>query len=218
MRIPVEEALRYMGAAQADEATRLLAGETAEMLEKRLHPRYLWRAFRIARGEGEIRLEGAGIRLPGTLAEKMLAECGTAVLMVCTLGAEFDRMEREWQARDMARAAVLDACGSALAEAGCDAAEEEIAAHFPGLYRTDRFSPGYGDMPLTDQKPFFRVLDVSRRIGVSLSASGLMIPQKSVTAFIGVADEPQEQRPRGCESCAHFQDCAFRKERKSCGR
>ena len=36
IRIPVEEALRYMGAANADEGTRRLAEETAKMLEERL--------------------------------------------------------------------------------------------------------------------------------------------------------------------------------------
>ena len=51
MKIPVEDALRYIGAAHADEETRRLAEETAKMLEERLQPRYLWRAFRIKRGE-----------------------------------------------------------------------------------------------------------------------------------------------------------------------
>ena len=57
-------------------------------------------------------------------------------------------------------------------------------------------------MPLSDQHALFRVLDVSRRIGVSLSASALMIPQKSVTALIGVSDRPQEKRAGGCEAAA----------------
>ena len=54
--------------------------------------------------------------LPGKLAENMLAECGNAVLLVCTLGAGFDRMLKEWEVRDMARAAVMDVCGSAWTE------------------------------------------------------------------------------------------------------
>ena len=71
-------------------------------------------------------------------------------------------------------------------------------------------------MPLSDQRVLFRVLDVSRRIGVSLSESALMIPQKSVTALIGVSDRPQEKRARGCASCGMSENCPYRKEGKSC--
>ena len=95
MKIPVDEALRYMGAAQADGETRRMAEETAAILESRLQPRYLWRAFRTVRENGEIRLDEAGIRLPGELAGKMLSECDTAALMICTLGAGFDRIMKE---------------------------------------------------------------------------------------------------------------------------
>ena len=94
MKIPVEDALRYIGAAHADEETRRLAEETAKMLEERLQPRYLWRAFMIKRGEGHVSLPEAGFMLPGKLAENMLAECDTAILLVCTLGAGFDRLEK----------------------------------------------------------------------------------------------------------------------------
>ena len=217
MRIPVEEALRYMGAAQADEATRRLAEETAGMLEEKLRPRYLWRAFPIARGEEGIRLEGAGTCLPGTLAAKMLAECDTAVLLTATVGAEFDRMMQEWEKRDMARAAVMDVCGSAWTEAVCDEAEAEIRGRFPGKYLTDRFSPGYGDLPLSLQAGFLRALDAGRKLGITANESFLLLPCKSVTAIIGLADRPQGAKIRGCGYCAMHDTCEYRKRGIFCG-
>ena len=210
IRIPVEEALRYMGAATADEGTRRLAEETAKMLEERLQPRYLWRACRIDRSGGGIALPEAGLALPGTLAEKMLAECDTAALLVCTLGAGFDRLMKEWEARDMARAAVMDVCGSAWTEAVCDAAEAEIRGRFPGLYCTDRFSPGYGDLPLELQKDISRILNMPQEIGVSLTGTLLMTPSKSVTALIGVSDKPGEGFSSGCGSCKASANCPYR--------
>ena len=73
------------------------------------------------------------------IRKKMLAECDTAVLMVCTLGAAFDRILNEWEARDMAKAVVVDVCGSAWTEAVCDAAEAEILTRFadgsPAVFR-----------------------------------------------------------------------------------
>ena len=217
MKIPVEEALRYMGAAKADGETRRLAEETAEMLEKRLRPRFLWRSFPIDRSGAEIRLEGSEVRLPGTLAGKMLAECDTAVLLVCTLGAEFDRLMQEWEMRDMARAAVMDVCGSAWIEAVCDEAEEEIRGRFPGRFLTDRFSPGYGDLPLELQKGFLQALDAGRKLGITANDSFLLLPCKSVTAVIGLADRPQGAKIRGCGTCALREECAYRRDGKFCG-
>ena len=217
MKIPVEEALRYLGASRADGETRLMAEKTAAMLESRLSPQYLWRSFRISRdGEG-ILLEEAGVRLPGTLAEKMLAECDTAVLMVCTLGAVFDRLLQEWEARDMARASVMDVCGSAWTETVCDEAEKEIQSRFPDRFLTDRFSPGYGDLPLSLQADFLRVLDAERKLGVTANGSFLLLPCKSVTAVIGISGQPQGARIRGCAYCGLRENCEYRKRGSFCG-
>ena len=217
MKIPVEEALRYIGAARADEATRRMAEETADMLESQLRPRFLWHAFRIDRSGGKLSLPEAGLALPGTLAEKMLAECGAAVLLVCTLGAGFDRLEKEWEARDMARAAVMDACGSAWTETACDAAEEEIRTRFPDRFLTDRFSPGYGDLPLSLQADFLRALDGGRKLGITVNESFLLLPCKSVTAVIGLSDRPQGAKIRGCGFCDLRENCEYRKEGAFCG-
>ena len=217
MKIPVDEALRYMRVPQSDEATRRLAEETAGLLEKQLHPRFLWRAFPIRReGEGFLP-DGTGIRLTGELAEKMLAECDSAALLVCTLGAGFDRLLKEWEARDMAKAAVMDFCGSAWCESVCDAAEAEIRGRFPGKYLTDRFSPGYGDLPLDLQADFLRVLDAGRKLGITVNESFLLLPCKSVTAVIGLSGKPQGAKIRGCAYCNLREHCEFRKGGTFCG-
>ena len=124
---------------------------------------------------------------------------------------------RAGQARSMARAAMLDACGSAWVEAGCDEAEKEIAARFPGLHLTDRFSPGYGDLPLAMQKDICAVLDAPRRLGVQVTDSFLMNPSKSVTAVVGLSDRAQPARVRGCGCCILRENCQYRKEGKTCG-
>ena len=147
----------------------------------------------------------------------MLAQCDQAVLLACTLGTKFDAMVRSAQVRDMARAVILDACGSALVEQGCDEAERDIAARFPGLYLTDRFSPGYGDLPLSLQPGLCAVLDAERRVGIHVTSSFLMNPGKSVTAVIGLADKPQMARIRGCAWCVMRNTCTLRKGGKSCG-
>ena len=48
-----------------------------------------------------------------------------------------------------------------------------------------RYSPGYGDVSLEVQNIFFSLLPCTK-IGLSLTDTLFMIPEKSVTAFIGI--------------------------------
>jgi hypothetical protein len=147
----------------------------------------------------------------------MLEQCNRAALLACTLGPDFDTMLRAWQARDMGRAAILDACGGAWVEAGCDEAEKELGEKLKEAYLTDRFSPGYGDLPLALQPAILAALDGERRVGIHLSESLLMNPVKSVTAVIGISDRPQMARIRGCAYCTMAETCTLRKGGKHCG-
>ena len=112
---------------------------------------------------------------------------------------------------------LLDGFGGAYVEAGCNAAEREIAAKLPGKYLTDRFSPGYGDLPLDVQGALLALTDAPRRLGITLNESNLMNPVKSVTAVIGLSDTPQQARIRGCDFCAMRTRCNLRKAGKTCG-
>lgn len=218
MKLDLSEPLRYLG-VRGEPGPALLAelSSVADKLTRSVAPRYIWRVFPLSFREEGPALEGIGLTLPGGMATRMLGECSQAVLLACTLGAGFEALLRAEQARSMARAAMLDACGSAWVEAGCDAAEEEISARFPELYRTDRFSPGYGDLPLTIQKDVCALLDAPRRLGVQVTGSLLMNPSKSVTAVIGLADRPQPARIRGCGFCSLRESCQYRKGGKTCG-
>lgn len=217
MELNLEEALRYLGAGGAP--TGELRGDLASVADKlvrTLRPRYVYRVFPVAHTREGAVLEGSGVVLPGETARRMLEQCRQAALLLCTLGAGFETLLRAEQVRDMARAVMLDACGSAWVEAGCGEAERELAARFPGKYLTDRFSPGYGDLPLSLQPAVCAALDAWRRLGVQVTGSLLMNPTKSVTAVIGLADRPQAARIRGCGFCSLAETCPLRKGGKTC--
>ncbi|MDO4357131.1 MAG: methionine synthase [Clostridia bacterium] len=213
----VEEALRYLGAGHgAQAALRQEVASVARELADTLQPRYAYRVFDLMRDGDRLSLAGANAVLSGETASRMLDQCDQAVLLVCTLGAQFDALLRAAQARDMARAVILDACGSALVEAGCDGAEREIAARFPNRHLTDRFSPGYGDLPLALQPTICAALDAPKRLGVYVTKSLLLNPGKSVTALIGLSDVPQMARVRGCDCCALRVRCTLREGGNTC--
>ena len=214
MQVDISEVVRYLGTA-SDAATEALVREVAAELEQAVQPRFTYRVLPV-----QAEAEGASvgtIRLPGAMSARMLGSAERAAILVCTLGAGFETLLRATEARDMARAVVLDACGSAYVEAGCDAAESEIAARFPGMYLTDRFSPGYGDLPLSVQPELLAQTDARRRLGITLTGSMLMVPSKSVTAILGICDSPQPARIRGCAFCNLNASCTFRKRGTTCG-
>ena len=218
MQPDLNEVLRYLGAgANAPAPLREQADHAARTLSQRLQPRYTWRVFPLVREEDRFHLDGSGLTLSGSTARVMLSGCDQAALLCCTLGTAFDAMLRREQVRDMARAVILDACGSALVEAGCDAAQQELARRFPQRHLTDRFSPGYGDLPLSVQPNLCAVLDTGRRLGVQVTPSMLLNPSKSVTAVIGLSDHPQQARIRGCAYCSMKETCALRKGGTHCG-
>lgn len=213
----MDEALRYLGTGgRAAPSLRAEVTAAARKLTAALEPRYVWRVYALQQTDAGVLLPQADLLLSGEDARRMLAECDRAVLLACTLGARFETLLRAEQARDMAQAVILDACGSAWVEAGCDRAEAELAERLPGCFRTDRFSPGYGDLPLSLQGQICAALDAPRRLGLTVTEQFLLNPAKSVTAVIGLSDRPQKARIRGCAYCLLRETCTLRKGGNYC--
>ena len=203
------EVLRYLGGADAqpDERLNALLDSCEKELLQIAEPKYLYRMVELPCAD---LISGEDIR-------EHLRGCDRAVLFCATLGAEIDRTLRVTQLRNMSRAVVLDSMANAAIEQVCDKAERLIAAQLPDNYLTFRYSPGYGDYPITMQKKFLEALDAPRKIGLSRNESDLLTPSKSVTAIIGVSKEPVENRRRGCAVCSLREPCRYRRRGNHCG-
>ncbi len=209
------QVLRYLGCRGAhDDALESALHRWADALKAGAEPRAVWKLFPLL---PDLTLAGTCFQPEGEAVRGLLRDCDSVILMAATLGSSVERLIRRAEVSDMAGALILDACASAAIENVCDNLCADLAAEFAPRYLTDRFSPGYGDMPLKQQRELFSALDVTRRIGVTLTDSGLMLPQKSVTALIGISDRPQTMRPRGCAACSLHDSCAYRKDGKRCG-
>ena len=208
--IPVREALHFLGwrGTPVDGAILAEIKEMTELALRELQPRVATLRRRILPG-GEI--EGTSLTPQGSDVCAMLAPCGEAVLMAGTLGAQSERLLLRMQAQDASRALLLDAVLSAGIEAVMDAQEDALRSRLQkeGLYLTDRFSPGYGDMPMVQTREICEVLGTQRRIGLTVSQSGIMIPRKSVTAIMGISPTPVKRRPGGCAACERRATCAL---------
>ena len=212
LQVPLREVLHFLGWRGTPVDAPLLAQirDLCDLAVREVRPRMAERRFPLA-PDGS--LAGTSMTPKGNDVRAMLAPCREAVLLAATLGAESEQLLLRMQAKDAAQALLLDAVLSAAIEAVLDAREEalrrELAAQ--GRYLTDRFSPGYGDMPLAQMREICEVLGAQRAIGLTVSAGGVMIPRKSVTAILGISDVPVARRPAGCEGCAARETCALRR-------
>ena len=156
----------------------------------------------------------------GNDIKDMLKECKRAIIMAATIGGEVENIIRKYEVKDMYMALILDSCASSAVENVCNNFQSELEEKLSpkGLFLTDRFSPGYGDMPFAQQKELCSILDTAKNIGVNLSSSGIMIPRKSVTAVMGISDKKQTRRFMGCEYCSMFENCNYRKGGITCGK
>ena len=94
---------------------------------------------------------------------------------------------------------------------------EEIFEKVKSNSRTWRYSPGYGDLPLDIQFDLLTLLQAQKRIGLTVMNSNMMVPTKSVTAFIGLSEGEVDRSTRGCESCNMKDRCKFMKSGGHCG-
>jgi hypothetical protein len=159
-------------------------------------------------------LAGTGLVLPGLDIRRRLAGCRRVALLAATLGVGADTLIRRWEHTDIVRALVLDACANQLIEEVCDGAERAVEAD-ANMRGAGRFSPGYGDLPLTLQPGFLAVLDAGRRIGLTCTESLILLPRKSVTALIGLGG-PAKPAAGRCEACAARGACDYARRGEDC--
>ena len=104
------------------------------------------------------------------------------------------QVTRYGAARDVPYAVfVYDAVGSALAESVCDEAEKMIKRNSKCR---PRFSPGYGDFPLSVQRDVLSLVNAERLVGITLTDTNLMLPQKSITAVVGISKNEFHKHPQ----------------------
>ena len=108
------------------------------------------------------------------------------VVFLCgTIGAEFDTWQRRLSALSAADALLSQQIGLEAVEKVMDDLEKEakVEVEAEGRKMLPRKSPGYGDLPIELSRTILNELDATRKIGVSITDSNLLVPSKSVTAI-----------------------------------
>lgn len=114
-----------------------------------------------------------------------------AAWFVCTAGEEISQYTRQLMDEgDLMKGYVVDVLANVVVEAAMDRIQSSIENEMKmaGLKITNRYSPGYCDWDIAEQKKLFSVFP-ENYLDIALSESCLMIPVKSVSGIIGIGKE-----------------------------
>lgn len=158
-------------------------------------------------------VNGTNITLTSEVLSWALYPCRQAVVFVASIGPALEkRVARLMKEGQSGKAIILDAIGSEAAEKTVYYLQEKVrrVAKLDDAETTLRYSPGYCDWDITQQKLLFGVMN-SAPIMVNLSDECLMTPRKSISGIIGLGwDEKSRLKLPPCRFCTR-QDCKNRR-------
>ncbi len=215
MKIEKSELLRYLGyrGQQYDDNIERNIDRAIDICLEKITPRNVIKKFSLVKEP--LSLKDADMILQGNDIAKHLEDCNEAYILGATVGFEIERTVDKLMKDNPLLGVMVDSASICAIESYCD----DLCEHIQSLNTkrlTWRFSCGYGDFPLAQQKDFVRLLEMQKRIGVFINEDSFMMsPQKSVTAIIGVKesakDDAQYKRCVGkCGNCNNVK-CEYRR-------
>ena len=181
------EILRYMRAPSGDPAGCHLPGECLPQAMAALDCRVCGKELALTVDELGVTLDG--IEVKSRSLANYFRDCSRVFAFAATVGIHLDRLILRHSSTSPATALCYHAIGTERIEALADYFCENLAKRYEksGTLKP-RFSPGYGDAPLSLQRQLFALLDCTRHIGITLTDTGLITPTKSITALVGIKE------------------------------
>jgi len=212
--LSARERLADIGEGQTKEA---IAGELTEALrvaKSKAAPRISFVKKAVLRfNPASVDLEG-GIRLSSReLSSHMKGAAEIGVFLV-TIGKGVEEAATSYMnSGDHLLGYLLDRAGSFAAESMAKNAEGALRRGLAkmGMSVSMRFSPGYCDWPIEEQRKLAKIMDFGKA-GVTLSENCVMIPKKSISAVAGIG--PKELFSKVVSPCAvcNMSSCGYRRK------
>lgn len=138
----------------------------------------------------------------GKIIVKELKHSSLLVAFICTAGGSLDRKAKEaTQEGNPVLGYLYDCFGSYLVENVGNKLQDcvRVEAEKSGMKITNRYSPGYCEWLVDEQHKLFSLFPAAN-CGVTLSASALMDPIKSISGILGVGERVKFRENR-CGIC-----------------
>lgn len=129
-----------------------------------------------------------GMLFNSRMLARTLRPCHKVVVFVATIGSKLETEASELESKGRSSIAyILDAVGSVAVENTVEQFQKLQAKGFKreSRHATLRFSPGYCDWPIEEQKKLFSLFN-GEKLPVQLSDTCLMRPRKSISGIFGV--------------------------------
>jgi hypothetical protein len=153
-----------------------------------MSPRLLFTKERITKIErGHIYLHN-GMSLKSPKLSRALHDSEELICFLATIGGEIElEINRMMRHGRLSQAFVMDALGSVAVESVAEQFHRRMEREYSENDKavTLRFSPGYCDWPIGEQRKLFELFD-SNTAGIELKDSCLMTPRKSISAVFGL--------------------------------
>lgn len=207
-----QEVIRYLGGKglTLTEEMQALIDTCMQEVESAAEPKCVMRRFPLKLEENVI--TAGGLSMTSKHLARNLKDCEEVVFFAATLGSGVDRLLQKYLKLQVSKAVVVQAAAAAAIEAYCNQCQKQLedAVAAEGFFVRPRYSPGYGDLPLTVQRAFLEVLQAGKTTGIVLTDGDIMLPEKSVTAIMGLSRLKTGCHAAGCEVCDK-QNCAYRR-------
>lgn len=187
-----EEVFRYLGYKKnsAPNADREMLAETIKEARKVIFPKACYGRFPI-KHLGDDYMEFPYGMIHSKNLSYNLDGCQEIYIFAATIGARFDSAKLRVSASSITKAALYQAIGATAIEDVCNMLNTKLKEDSEALGEKvrPRYSPGFGDYVLENQKGVFRILNPEKNAGITLGDNLIMAPEKSVTAIIGIEDK-----------------------------
>ena len=218
LKIDVNEVLRQVGIARDADLrpkmesliAELLASDEADCL---LAPAIAYELHAITEIHSDRLCIDNSWTIQGSLLSSALAQASDLAVVFCTIGPDLENEKAECKAKkDLLRAFLLDSVGSAAIDILAVEAYHlirDIAAS-RGHAASSPISPGMQGFSITEQWRMAKLAPI-KEIGLQLTSSGMMKPQKSLSMIIGFGEEmPTWSRAEACARCNLAKSCLYR--------
>ncbi len=143
----------------------------------------------------------------GPLIPAIFPEAKELAVLLCTIGPRLEKQVTDYsKSGEAMRGMILDGIGSTAVDMMAPEVLRRLASEVSsrGYEISSPVNPGMPGFPLTEQWNLLGLVNADE-IGVSLTASGVMVPRKSTSMVMGIG--PQMTRWTQAEVCAR---CSLR--------
>jgi len=182
-----------------------------------LEPAMAYESYRITEVRHDrLCLEG-NVALRGSLLPSVVPQAKELAAVICTIGPKLEKEATDYFGKsEPLRGLLLDGIGSAavdsLAQEVCRFMRHKASSR--GYQTSSPLNPGMPGFPISEQWQMLKLVP-AEEIGVSLAASGTMVPCKSISMVIGIGLQMTTwTQAEGCACCILNKTCRYRIHRR----